>query len=102
MHANANLSTQGPYQHTTTGGRVASLAALGAPAAVAVQHNARTHSGPLSTGATVAMDGGVADTARANIPVLSQVKSSQVKLIGGARGAIETCRIKSSPHVYQV
>jgi len=34
--------------------------------AAAVQHNARTLSGPPSTRATVAMDGGVADTARAN------------------------------------
>ena len=30
--------------------------------AAAVQHNARTHSGPPSTGATITMDGGVADT----------------------------------------
>ena len=35
-------------------------------AAAAFQHNARTHSGPPSTGITVTMDGGVADTARAN------------------------------------
>ena len=35
-------------------------------AAAAVQHNARTHSGPPSTGATITMDGGVAVTARAN------------------------------------
>ena len=42
-------------------------------AAAAVQHNARTHSGPPSTRATIAMDGGVADTARANTtPVLTQ------------------------------
>jgi hypothetical protein len=33
-----------------------------AAAAAAVQHNARTHSGPPSTRATVAMDGGVADS----------------------------------------
>ena len=35
-------------------------------AAAAVQHNARTHSGPPSTGATITMDGGVADTTRTN------------------------------------
>ena len=35
-------------------------------AAAAFQHNARTHSGPPSTGATITMDGGVADTTRKN------------------------------------
>ena len=44
----------------------------GTSAAAAVQHNARTHSGPPSTRATVTMDGGVADTAHANTPVLTQ------------------------------
>ena len=33
-------------------------------AAAAAQHNARTHSGPPSTGDTITMDGGVADTTR--------------------------------------
>ena len=45
---------------------VARVRNLRVPAAAAVQHNARTLSGPPSTRATVAMDGGVADTARAN------------------------------------
>ena len=46
-------------------------------AAAAVQHNARTRSGPPSTRASIAMDGGVADTARANTTVLTQAINRQ-------------------------
>jgi len=46
-------------------------------AAAAVQHNARTRSGPPSTRASIAMDGGVADTARANTTVLTQAVNRQ-------------------------
>ena len=43
----------------------------GGISAAAFQHNARTLSGPPSTGITVTMDGGVADTAHANTTALT-------------------------------
>jgi phage terminase Nu1 subunit (DNA packaging protein) len=50
----------------------------------AVQHNARTLSGPPSTGVTITMDGDVADTARANTAVLtSYLRRHQVKSTEG-------------------
>ena len=50
---------------------------------------AHAHSGPPSTGITVAMDGGVADTTRANPTVLTQA----VK-IGGAWGKKDTTSLE--------
>ena len=49
----------------------------------AFQHNARTHSGSPSTGITVTMDGGVADTARANTTVLTQAVNRRSWVRGG-------------------
>ena len=53
--------TRAPQEHKGRDSR-------GREDAAAVQHNARALPGPPSTRATVAMDGGVADTARANTP----------------------------------
>jgi hypothetical protein len=49
----------------------------GVAAAAAVQHNARTHSGPPSTRTTVAMDGGVAvKSVREHAPAHSRFTQS--------------------------
>ena len=65
--------------------------------AAAFQHNARTHCGPPSTGATITMDGGVADTARANTigPLLAAASDAAARMRERRSGVTPASRMRT-------